>query len=124
MVLIDTSVWVDHLRARNEILLQLLIDENALMHPFVVGEVALGTLRGRKAILQMFGELPQAPVASPSEVLQLIERQQLFGIGIGYVDANLLASVRLTPYGKLWTRDKRLAAAALKMGVALAPVTH
>lgn len=124
MVLIDTSVWVDHLRARNEILLQLLIDENALMHPFVVGEVALGTLRGRKAILQMFGELPQAPVASPSEVLQLIERQQLFGIGIGYVDAHLLASVRLTPYGKLWTRDKRLAAAALKMGVALAPVTH
>lgn len=124
MVLIDTSVWVDHLRVRNEILLQLLIDQNALMHPFVVGEVALGTLRRRKDILKMFGELPQAQVASPFEVLRLIEVQQLFGIGVGYVDVHLLASVRLTPYGKLWTRDKRLAAAARKMGVTLAPMMH
>jgi len=124
MVLIDTSVWVDHLRVRDETVLRLLLNEEALMHPFVAGEVALGTLRNRKGILQMFGELPQAKIASPDEVLRLIDQKQLFGVGIGYVDVHLLASVRLTQHGRLWTRDKRLGIAARQMGVALAPGMH
>ncbi|WP_438751266.1 type II toxin-antitoxin system VapC family toxin [Pararhizobium sp. O133] len=124
MVLIDTSIWVDHLHAPNDILLDLLVAQNGLMHPFVAGEVALGTLRNRKNILQMFGELPQAQVASPAEVMRLIERQTLFGVGIGYVDVHLLASVLLTPHCMLWTRDKRLASAATKMNIRLAPTMH
>jgi predicted nucleic acid-binding protein len=106
MILVDTSVWVDHLKAGDDSLSELLHQGRVLMHPFVLGELALGSLR---LVLESLQGLPNAIAASDAEVLVLIETAGLSGVGIGYVDAHLLASVRLTPDASLWTRDKRLA---------------
>lgn len=108
MILVDTSVWVDHLRAGDTALAALLDESDVLVHPFVVGELACGNLRRRGEVLALLGELPQAHHASHHEVLYFIERHRLMGLGIGYVDAHLLASVSLTDAARLWTRDKRL----------------
>lgn len=89
------------------------------MHPFVIGEIALGSIGQRQAIIRMLREQRQAPVAMHHEVLELIERGPLYGSGIGYVDAHLLAAARLAGAG-LWTHDRRLHAAAERLGVALA----
>lgn len=121
MILIDTSVWVDHLRAGDATLSDLLDGGRVLSHPFVIGELALGSLRQRAVILNALGELPQATVASDEEVLHFIDREGLFGLGIGYVDAHLLAAVRLTPGAQLWTRDRRLLVAATQLSLAAAP---
>jgi len=118
MILVDTSVWVDHLRARERTLVHLLETGQVLTHPFVIGELALGNLRQRGAILGSLRVLPQAILAAEHEVLDFIDQHQLFGIGIGYVDAHLLAAARLTPATTLWTRDKRLRAAASKLSLA------
>ena len=118
MILVDTSVWVDHLRADDERLTALLDGEEALGHPFIMGELALGNLRQRDVVLRALRRLPQATVASDQEVLRLIDRQALFGRGIGYVDAHLLAAVRLTADAKLWTRDRRLQTVAAELGLA------
>ena len=120
MILVDTSVWVDHLRAGAAALGGLLYNGGALGHPFVTGELALGNLRQRDLVLNALRRLPQATVAADEEVLHFINRQGLFGLGIGYVDAHLLAAVRLTPGAKLWTRDRRLQAAAAQLGLAAA----
>lgn len=88
------------------------------MHPFVIGEIALGSLRQRADILSALWKLPQVAVARDPEVLMLIEKAVLFSLGIGYVDAHLLASARLSDDVRLWTRDKRLLAAAAKLGLA------
>jgi hypothetical protein len=88
------------------------------MHPFVVGEVACGTLANRSSILTLLGDLPEVIVAEPDEVLRYIERQAIPGKGIGYVDVHLLASVLLTPGVTLWTRDKRLHSVAEDKGLA------
>jgi predicted nucleic acid-binding protein len=120
MILVDTSVWVDHLRAGNQRLMVLLDSGEVLGHPFVMGELALGNLRRRDAFLSDFRDLPLAVVASDAEVLRLIDRQTLFGRGIGYVDAHLLAAARLTAGSKLWTRDRRLQAVATQLGLAAA----
>jgi predicted nucleic acid-binding protein len=117
VILVDTSVWVDHLRDSNELLTELLDAGEVLGHPFVIGELALGSLSRRDAVLSDLRDLRQAPVASSEEVLQLIDREALFGRGIGYVDAHLLASARLTPGTQLWTRDQRLQAIAARLGV-------
>ncbi len=93
----------------------LLERREVLAHPFVIGEIALGTLQGRALILQALADLPQASVARESEVLRFVEQQALFGLGIGYLDVHLLAAVRLTPDARLWTRDKRLHAAAARL---------
>jgi predicted nucleic acid-binding protein len=122
VILVDSSVWIDHLRSANAILTELLGDNEVLGHPFVLGELALGNLRQRNDILRMLGRLPQAAGASHGEVLQLVERESLFGRGIGYVDAHLLAAARLTTDSKLWTRDRRLQAVAAELG--LAAVSH
>jgi predicted nucleic acid-binding protein len=114
VILVDTSVWVHHLRALDKALVRLLDLGLVLGHPFVTGELALGNLRQRDLILSDLQDLPQARVATNEEVLQFIDRHRLYGIGIGYVDAHLLASVRLTVGASLWTRDKRLQAAADK----------
>jgi hypothetical protein len=108
VILVDTSVWIDHLRARDNTLVQLLLAEQILGHPFIIGEVALGHLPQRRQVLSSLRDLPQAVVASQDEVLNLIERERLFGLGIGYVDAHLLAATRLTEGASLWRRDKRL----------------
>lgn len=121
MILVDTSVWVDHLRTGDRVLGQLLDSGGVLGHRFVTGELALGNLRERDLVLSALRELPQATVASDDEVLHFIDRQALFGLGIGYVDAHLLAAVLLTLGAKLWTRDKRLQAAATQLGLATAP---
>ena len=119
MVLVDTSVWVDHLRNRDATLTALLETGRVLGHPFVVGELAMGNLRQRERILAALQDLPQAGVATDRETLHFIERHRLFGAGIGYVDAHLLASVRLSPGASLWTRDKRLHEVAAGLGMAL-----
>src|SRR3989339_1602227 len=119
MILVDTSVWIDHLRANDERLSQLLMDGQVLVHPFVTGELALGNLKNRDEVLMMMQDLPQATVATVAEVLGLIEVQNLFGLGIGYIDAHLLASVLLVPGSRLWTRDKRLLSAATQLGISV-----
>jgi hypothetical protein len=111
VILVDTSVWIDHLRARDKTLVELLLAKQVLGHPFIIGEIALGHLPERRQVLSSLRDLPQAIVASQDEVLDLIERGRLFGFGIGYVDAHLLAATRLTEGASLWTRDKRLLSA-------------
>lgn len=118
MVLVDTSVWVEHLQRGNSELAGLLQRGQVLSHPHVVGELALGSLQQRATILDALQNLHQACVASAEEVLGFIGAHGLHELGIGYVDACLLASVRLTAGGVIWTLDKRLAAAATRLGVA------
>ncbi len=118
MILVDTSIWIDHLRTGDRELGELLRDGQVLAHPWVTGELALGHLSRRSEILGLLHNLPQATVATDDEVLTLIDKRQLFGLGIGYVDAHLLAATTLTTAARLWTRDKRLAAVAVQHGLA------
>jgi len=121
VILADTSVWIDHLRVGDMVLGDFLDRGRVLGHPFVTGELALGNLKQRNIVLRALRRLPQATVASHEEVLHLVERQPLYGLGIGYVDAHLLAAVRLTAGAKLWTRDRRLRTVAAQLGLAAAP---
>lgn len=121
MILVDTSVWIDHLRAANANLTRLLEDGAVLSHPWVTGELALGNLGNRAEVIALLHNLPRASVATDEEVLELIGRAALTGMGIGYVDAALLAATRLTPDARLWTHDKRLSSAALRLGRGFAP---
>ena len=120
MALVDTSVWIDHLR-RGSAELSGLLDQGAVLcHPFVVGELACGNLRRRDEILGHLQALPEAVTASHDEVLHLVHDQRLQGQGIGWVDAHLLASARLSGC-RLWTRDRALAAMAAMLGVGMEP---
>ena len=121
MILVDTAVWIDHLRTGNATLAQLLNGSVVLAHPWVIGELALGNLSNRQEILGLLHGLPQATVAQDDEVLELIERDALHGAGIGYVDAQLLAASRLTRDTRLWTTDKRLSAVAARLGLDFQP---
>jgi predicted nucleic acid-binding protein len=118
LILVDTSVWVDHLRRADTELADALERGVVVMHPFVVGELACGNLSDREEFLELLQDLPAAVVADSGEVLGFIERHGLYGKGIGYVDVHLLASVALTDGSELWTRDKRLRSVA--QGLALA----
>lgn len=118
MILVDSSVWIDHLRNGEPLLAGLLDAGRVLAHPFVIGELALGSLRQRDVILSALQDLPQAVVAGDDEVFRFIGQQALFGLGIGYIDAHLLAAVRLTSGASLWTRDKRLCAVADRLVLA------
>lgn len=120
MILVDTSVWVDHLRDGTPALAAALEQGRVLMHPFVLGELACGNLKNRGEVLQLLGELPAASMATDPEALDFIERRALMGRGIGYVDVHLLASVALAGTAQLWTRDKRLAAVAADLELAYA----
>jgi predicted nucleic acid-binding protein len=117
MILVDTSVWVDHLRKGDARLKASLGAGQVLVHSCVIGELALGNLRQRDAILQSLQDLPQAVRAGDGEVLGFIEQSALYGLGIGYVDAQLLASARLSA-ALLWTHDKRLHNVAVGLGLA------
>jgi predicted nucleic acid-binding protein len=117
MVLVDSSVWADHLRAHDATLAQLLIQNKVLIHPFVRGELALGNLRQRAQILDLLDNLPQATVAYTEEVHIFIEKHALFGLGIGLIDVHLLASTKLAQNAVLWTRDKRLITAATRLNI-------
>ena len=116
MILVDTSVWIEHLRQGDIALVNLLNTGRVLAHPFIIGELALGNLQQRDAILDTLSNIPRAKIATDEEVLALINQSKLYGLGIGYVDAHLLASVRLTPSTLLWTRDKSLSKAAKQLG--------
>lgn len=118
MIIADTMVWADFISRGDDRLMQLLLREATVMHPFVRGELSLGNLARRAAILADLDALPTAPVAEHREVLSLIESVPLFGTGVGYVDAHLLVSTLLLDEGRLWTRDRRLLAAAEQLGIA------
>jgi hypothetical protein len=123
VILVDTSVWIEHFRAASAMLSRLLDNGEVLGHPFVVGELALGNLRQRDEVLRVLRRLPQATSAAHQEVIQLIDREVLFGRSIGYVDAHLLAAARLTAGSKLWTHDRRLRAVAAQLDLA-ATLSH
>ncbi|MBN2417052.1 PIN domain-containing protein [bacterium] len=118
MVLADTSVWIDHFRRGNAGLADLLNRGEVCTHPFVIGELACGTLKNRIEILSLLGQLPAAAAAVHEEIMLVIEQRTLWGRGIGYVDAALLASALLA-HAPLWTLDKKLLTAAAAVGVAV-----
>ena len=108
-VLVDTSIWVDHFRQSDRQLAELLDLGDVVMHPFVIGELALGFASEKMtSTLGGLSDLPQAAVAMPNEILKFIADRRLSGSGIGYVDAHLLAAAALVPETLIWTRDKRL----------------
>lgn len=117
MILVDTSVWIDHLRGGNHRLSALLDEAGVWTHPFIIGELACGNLRNRHELLMLLGNLPQINVATDAEVLFYIEQHQLMGRGIGYIDTHLLASSALAGPIKLWTLDRRLATLAEELGL-------
>jgi len=118
VILADTSIWVDHLRDGDATMTAHLNAGLIVVHPFVVGELAMGNLPGRAGLLATLRKMPTVLKARDDEVLDLIEREKLFGRGLGFVDTHLLASTLLTDDAKLWTRDRRLHAAAERLGVA------
>ena len=118
MILVDTSVWIDHL-ARGDAGLQGLLEEGeVLMHPYIVAEIALGSLNQRDQTVDALQALPEIPLASHREVMAFLNHERLFGVGIGYVDLHLLAATRLANGCRLWTRDRRLLQAAIKLELA------
>jgi len=117
VILVDTSVWVDHLRKDDSEMRLLLDGGRVLVHPFIVGELAMGNLNRRDLVLTALRKLPQALAAREEEVLQFVAGRGLFGRGIGYIDAHLLTSVQLTAEASLWTRDKRLLEVATSAGL-------
>lgn len=118
MILVDSSVWVDHFRGGDARLMKLLGRREVFMHPYVIGELACGSLANRAETLELLAGLPMADAADPTEVVGYIERHGLHGRGIGYVDVHLLMSAALTDGTRLWTHDRRLHAAALSLGCA------
>lgn len=116
-VLIDTSVWVDHFRRRNTVMVDLLERDEVLTHPLIVGEIACGTPPQRTHTLAALGRLRSVQQATADEATAFIERERLFGLGCGLIDLMLLASVMMSPGAVLWTKDKRLAMLAVRFGV-------
>lgn len=124
-VLIDTSVWIDHFRNRNDVLVDLIELDLALAHPMVIVEIACGTPpTPRIQTLNSMSLLQPCNQAGLSEVMEFIEREGLYGLGCGLVDMSLLASTLITPGAELWTLDKRLAELAERFGVAHLPTVH
>lgn len=118
MLLVDTSVWSDHLRRHDPAMAMWLAAGEVLAHPFVVGEIACGAFPRRSEVLSLLDSLPSAPLLAHAELLGFIERHGLAGRGVGYVDIHLLASA-VVANARLWTRDRRLAQAATGLGVAI-----
>lgn len=120
MILVDTSIWIDHLRSGSPTLAALLQTDAVCTHDFVIGELACGNLRKRAEVLSLLQSLPRLSAATEDETLFFIEQQQLMGRGIGYIDAHLLAAavIRNVP---IWTKDKHLKAIAEESAWAYAP---
>ena len=112
MILVDTSVWIDHLRSGEPALATALEGGRVMMHPFVLGELACGNLQNRREVLRLLNALPAAPTATDPEALDFIERRALMCRGLGYIDVHLLASTALAADARMWTRDRCLAAVA------------
>ena len=117
MILADTSVWINHFRARDDMLVDLLASAQILTHPFVIGEMAMGSLANRKQVIALMNELQVTLTASNDELLRFVDHHRLYGKGIGLIDAHLLAATVLSPGSRLWTFDKRLATVAAHLGV-------
>ncbi len=117
-IIVDTNLWINHLRGRNSDLRGILREEDVLIHPLIYGELALGTYAQRDMILEYLRELPSAVVATNNEVYQTIERHSIYGRGIGIADTMILCSTLITPKARLWTLDTRLAKIADELGVA------
>lgn len=117
MILVDTSVWVQHFRSGESALFDLLVEGRVVMHPFVIGELALGSLAQREQTIGDLCALPSIAMVEAEEILAFIAARQLFNLGLGYVDVNLLASALLAETVRLWTLDRRLCEAAKKLGV-------
>jgi predicted nucleic acid-binding protein len=118
LILFDTSIWVDHFRRRDPRLAAMIVDEEVVCHPFVLGELLLGGLPANSEAGELLYELPVPHVASPGEAETFIIENRLSGTGIGYVDAHLLLSARLTYSGQVLTRDKHLHEQAERLGLA------
>jgi len=116
VILVDTSVWVDHFRVTDDRLTEMLIDGHVLCHPFVIGELACGNLRRRAEILALLNDLPRLPAVLDDELMTFIDVHRLMGRGLGLIDVHLLAAAFVSQEG-LWTKDRRLAAAATRLGV-------
>jgi predicted nucleic acid-binding protein len=123
-VLVDSSVWVGHFKQRNEHLVALLAADLVVCHPYIVAEVACGTPPNRKAIIRMLSELENTPVATQDELLAMVDAQQLYGRGCGFVDLSLLASANLSEKTLIWTLDKRFDQLAAEAGRAFIPKLH
>lgn len=119
-MLVDTSVWIDHLRRGNAALAGQLVEGEVWCHPFVIGELACGQLDDRSEILSLLSTLPRAPLAAHEEVLAFVEANDLAGKCIGWIDAHLLAAARLAGVA-LWTLDRPLAAIARQLGLWVQP---
>ncbi|MFL6859142.1 MAG: type II toxin-antitoxin system VapC family toxin [Allosphingosinicella sp.] len=119
-IIADSSIWIDHFNNGDADFAPLLRRRRIVLHPMIVGEIALGSIAHRQRVLQELQKLPQAKPASHAEVMAMIEWLGLFNSGLGYVDAHLLAATQQLPKGLLWTRDKRLHAQAVRLGVAFA----
>ncbi len=117
MILVDSSVWIDHLHSNEPELAVALAGGQVATHALVVAELSLGNIKGREQFLAQLKLLPRLVTARDQEVLDLVESERLYGLGIGAIDAHLLASVMLSPGTRLWTRDKRLKATASKLSV-------
>jgi predicted nucleic acid-binding protein len=117
VILVDTSVWIEHLRRRSSVLAGLLGQGQVACHPFVIGEIALGTLKNRTEILALLADLPMTKVVRQEDALALVARRELSGTGIGWVDLHLAASA-LVERLPLWTLDRRLAVVAHRLGAA------
>lgn len=117
MILVDTSVWVDHLRSGGTPLAGLLVEGRVCIHRMIIGELACGNLRDRETILRLLSQLPKVAEATHDEVMRFIEIHQLMGRGIGYIDMHLLTAASLDNGVRLWTRDKRLTGVTVDMGL-------
>lgn len=117
MILVDTSIWIDHLHASEPMLMDYLDDDRAGSHPAVIEELALGAIKARDTILNLLADLWRFPKVSHDEVLELVDQRRLWGRELSAVDARLLGSVALVPGARLWTRDKRLIAACQEHGI-------
>jgi predicted nucleic acid-binding protein len=115
-VLVDTSVWIDHFRKRNDRLSAQLEAGEVWIHPFVIGELACGSLSERRKVLTLLSALPGAPMAEHDEVMRFVETHGLFGKGLGWIDMHLLRSAQIMQL-PFWTLDKRLAAVARDLGL-------
>ncbi len=123
MILVDTSIWIDHLRSGNESLAALLQGELVCIHPWIIGELACGNLTNRTELLELLGALPRLTPASDDETLLFIEKRRLMGRSIDYVDMHLLAAC-IIHGARLWTRDRRLTQVAADLGLAYLPNAH
>lgn len=121
MILVDTSIWADHLRRSDPVVALLLAEERVMIHPFVVGELALGNLPDRDATVAALRDLPHVPVLPLEAFVEGAVEEGLVAAGIGFVDVHLLLSANRIPGLRLWTRDKRLAAKAEASGVGWTP---